>query len=487
MKRRIVQRVILSIAVFGAAMAGLSTVSHSYHELDSSIHTYNMELVGYLGDVMLKLAPGGSLTEVQKHGDYAYASYVYNWEHGHRKGGFFIIDVSDPTNPTEVAQYEHDESRTLDVKINDDATLAVLSGETLGRDHHDESFQGVAIIDISDKTAPVEIGRHKNIEPPHLHDGEEEPEASGVHNVFVHGDYVYYTSGLRGVVILDISTPNDPIEIAVLPNPELPEDAPENFGNFPHDMFVQTHPSGRVFVYIANWDSGLQIWDVTVPSFPLRVSGWAELGAPFQNTHYVRPTPSGNITVVGPEFGTGFSGFLSIVDTSDIQNPRLLSTWAAPGHRWQHGFFQWTQHNFDVTEDRIYLGNYAAGVWAIDISDPTNPRTLGSFGPESFMEPPNPSPELEEQIEAAHDDPLLPEYRWVGAWGVEEVDGLLYVGDMGTGFYILQLQNEPVIQIDGTKTTGESTHTHSETLFESHVDESEESTSEGGSEVMIFH
>jgi hypothetical protein len=445
-----------------------------------------MQLVGYLGDVMHKLAPGGSLTEVQKQDNYAYVSYVYDWEHGNRKGGFFIIDVSDPTNPTEIAQYEHDESRTLDVKVNDDATLAVLSGETLGRDHHDDSFQGVAIIDISNKTAPVEVGRHENIEPPHLHDGEEEPEASGVHNVFLHGDYVYYTSGTRGVVILDISTPNDPIEVALLPNPELPEDAPENFGNFPHDMYVQTHESGRIFAYIANWDSGLQIWDVTVPSFPLRVSGWAELGAAYQNTHYVRPTPSGNITIVGPEFGTGFSGFLSIVDTSDIQNPRLLATWAAPGNRWQHGFFEWTQHNFDVTEDRIYLGNYSAGVWVIDISEPTNPRTIGSFGPESFMEPPNPSPDLEEDMEAAESDPLLSNYPWVGAWGVEEEDGLLYVGSMGTGFYILQIANEAVIQIENNSVDQEATHTHAETLFEPKV-ETAEGTSDGGSEVMIFH
>ena len=458
--------------ILGVALFGLSTISHSYHEYDSTIHTMNMEIVGYLPDVAMQLSGNGSVLEVQKHGNYAYLAYIHDWTHGERKGGFYIIDVVDPTNPFIVSKYEHNDSRTLDVKVNHDATIAVLSGETLGNEHHDQSFQGITIVDISDKSNPVMLSQLENFGT-HQHD-DGEPEASGVHNVFIHGDYVYYTAGEKGVIIVDISNPRDPIEVAVLPNYVHEGDDADDYGITPHDMYTQTHPMGRIFTYIANWDGGLQIWDVTVPEYPLKVGEWLELGPAYQNSHYVRPTPSGNITVVGPEMPSGFSGFLSILDTSDVQNPRLLSTWAAPGHRWQHNFFQWTQHNFDVTEDRIFLGNYGAGVWVIDISEPTNPRILGSFGPESFMEPPHPDADYEDELESAEHDPLLPKYPWVGAWGVEEEDGLLYVGDMGTGFYILQLSDEPVVQL---QRSADEIQTH---------DEADSHEHDEAGEVMIF-
>jgi len=460
MQKSVLGKITLAGVILVVALFGLSNISRSYHELDSTIHTYNMELVGYLPDVATMLSGNGSLTEVQKHGDYAYISYVYDWTQGERRGGFFIIDVTDPTNPTMISQFEQNLSRTLDVKINEDATIAVLSGETLGNEQHAHSFQGITIVDITNKANPVMLSQLENFDS-HQHEDGVEPEASGVHNVFVHGDYVYYTAGERGVAVVDISNPRDPIEVAILPNYVHEGDDADRYGIFPHDMYVQTHPRGRTFAYIADWDGGLQIWDVTVPEYPLHVGEWLELGPTLQNTHYVRPTPSGDITVVGPEMPSGFSGFLSIVDTSDVQNPRLLSTWAAPGHRWQHSFFQWTQHNFDVTENRIFLGNYGAGVWVIDITDRTNPTILGSFGPESFMEPPHPDADFSEELKAAENDPLLPKYPWVGAWGVEEEDGLLYVGDMGTGFYILQLESEPVVELQES-TTAEQ-HNHNET------------------------
>ncbi len=98
------------------------------------------------------------------------------------------------------------------------------------------------------------------------------------------------------------------------------------------------------------------------------------------------------------------AGFLSIVDLSDPIHCKLLSTWSIPGHDWitpETPWAAWSPANFDVTEDRIYLANYHAGVWVIDISDPTDPHAIANFGPESFPRPPT-KPEGPTLFEGAH-------------------------------------------------------------------------------------
>ncbi len=209
-----------------------------------------------------------------------------------------------------------------------------------------------------------------------------------------------------------------------------------------HDIYLQRHPGlGRVFGYAAWWDGGLRVYDLTDPAAPLEMENWAwaELGPAGQNTFFAKPTPSGRLVVVAPAWGaegvSGFStGFLSILDLSDPDRAELVSTWSTPGHDWQsweqlESGLWWTPGNFDVTEERIYLANYAAGVWVIDISNPADPYAVANFGPESFKPPP-PKPE----------GPTFWGEGYPYVHTVEEQDGLVDALGAKSGLYILRVK-----------------------------------------------
>ncbi len=431
--RRLIAVLVLSLS--GATLGDGLTSPLLSQDRSALFRTRNMELVGYNGEIATKTP---ELLQLVVQGDYAYIGSIFG------PAGLFIVDISDPRDPKLISEFPQEDAETHDVKVNEAGTIAVLANQPVRPPAEGEEWEewwdemlkishlGLTLVDISDKRHPRLLSRWEN------HDAEGKP--APCHNVAIYGSHVYCTSfwwSDRGLVILDISDPTRPTEVATIPPPEVAdvENLPEDLtGVWIHDLYVQRHPElGRDFGYAAWWDAGLRVYDLTDPTSPDEVAewAWAELGPPFQHTFFTKPTPSGKLAVVGPAFAYGFAGFLSIVDLSEPSRAKLLSTWSIPGHDWipeDKPWSAWSPANFDVTEDRIYLANHQAGVWVIDISDPTDPKAIGNFGPESFKPPP-PKPEGPILWEAA--------YPWVHT--VEEQDGLIYALDVVSGLYILRM------------------------------------------------
>ncbi|MCH8246262.1 MAG: hypothetical protein IH951_07625 [Bacteroidetes bacterium] len=435
-------RLLLLPILFACLVGGVLPTGLLAQIAPRELRTSNMELVGYNGEIAAKTP---ELIQLVVQGDYAYIGSVYG------PAGLFIVDISDPRNPTLIAEFPQEDAETHDVKVNAEGTIAVLANQWVRPPEEEETWEdmtgishlGLTLVDISEKRNPKLLSRWEN------HDSEGKP--APCHNVEIHDDFVYCT-GLwwsdRGLVILDISDPTSPKEVAVAPTPEVAgpegEDLPRwaQPGVYMHDIYLQLHPMlGRLFGYAAWWDAGLRVYDLTDPTSPLEVANWAwaELGPALQNTYFARPTPSGRLVVVvpalGAEGGSGFgTGFLSILDLSNPDRVELLSTWSIPGHDWvrrSRSDLWWTLSNFDVTEKRIYLANYAAGVWVIDISDPTDPYAVANFGPESF-EPPPSKPE----------GPTFWGEGYPYVHTVEEQDGLVYALDAKSGLYVLRVVEE---------------------------------------------
>ncbi len=436
-------RLLLMPILFACLVGGVRPTGLPAQIAPRELQTRNMELVGYNGEIAAKTP---ELIQLVVQGDYAYIGSVYG------PAGLFIVDISDPSNPTLIAEFQQEDAETHDVKVNAEGTIAVLANQWVrpaeeGETQEDMtriSHLGLTLVDISDKRNPKLLSRWEN----HNSDGTPAP----CHNVEIHGDFVY-CAGLwwsdRGLVILDISDPASPKEVAVVPTPEVAGAEGEDLPRwakpevYMHDIYLQLHPKlGRVFGYAAWWDAGLRVYDLTDPTSPLELVNWAwaEFGPALQNTYFARPTPSGRLVVVvpawGAEGGSGFgTGFLSILDLSDPDRVELLSTWSIPGHDWMSwgggSDLWWTLSNFDVTEERIYLANYAAGVWVIDISDPKDPYAVANFGPESFQPPP-PKPE----------GPTFWGEGYPYVHSVEEQDGLVYALDSKSGLYVLRVVEE---------------------------------------------
>lgn len=263
------------------------------------------------------------------HGDYAYTGTwsVRNGEAGNR---LYTWDVSTPSTPILMDSLMLAATTVNDVKIRADGTLGVST-------HEGSPPNGITLFDLTDPAHPQAITRFTS-----------ELE-SGVHNVWIEGDFVYVAvDGPVGLRIVDISNPSSPVIAARF----------YAGSSFLHDIYVR---DGLAF--LSHWDAGLIILDVGngvangSPANPVEVSRIQTAGG---NVHNAWFWPAADYVFVGEE---DFSapGVMHVVDVSDLSNPTEVGTFAVPGT---------TPHNFWVDEARgiLYAAWYENGLRALDVS-----------------------------------------------------------------------------------------------------------------------
>ncbi|WP_415379885.1 hypothetical protein [Halosimplex sp. TS25] len=321
-------------------------------------------------------------------GRYAFASRV---------DGFYVVDCDDPENPEEIGSYTGIESpdgrpieMILDLKYNQDRLMLVTEGGS--------QFRGIALYDVSDPTSPEPLKTYET--------------SYSIHNSDLHGEYAYLTTGSE-LEIVHVA-PDEPEPVArwsVTDYDDAYEDVSRGLRNL-HDMYVQ---NGRA--YLAYWDAGSWILDVSDPANPEYVGHVADYTAeeladldrtkiseyriePEGNDHYVQPDDDGDLLAVGGESWDleaesietdepeeedlgGPSGIV-LWDISDPANPEELSEIEPPmppegeTTRRRGGYYT-TSHNFEIAGDFLYSSWYRGGVKVHDISDPANPEELAHW------------------------------------------------------------------------------------------------------------
>lgn len=173
-----------------------------------------------------------------------------------------------------------------------------------------------------------------------------------------------------------------------------------------HDMFVQTEPDGRVLMYVANWDAGLRIVDVTDPSAPVELGGWNDFGeGESGNLHTVAADWIGDRRIVVGSAEVGFAvvgglgyaqgaepGVLYVWDATDPADIRLLGTWENPeavkaGGRPALDEGVMSTHNLQFEDGLVYLAHYGLGIFVVDASTPdtwATPETLAYYREEGM-------------------------------------------------------------------------------------------------------
>jgi hypothetical protein len=302
--------------------------------------------------------------------------------------GFATVDISDPENPTVLANprkiLQDRENGPLpmiyDVKVEGDTLIVVGPANGTQAD----TLQGMAVYDVSDPANP-EFQSFYDTQFP-------------VHNSFLHDGIAYLTANNRAgnpVVLVDV-TGDSPTEVgrwSVL-------DHDEKWGQVhwylrtAHDIYVQGDT-----MYIAMWDAGTWLVDVSDPANPSYVNhfghyDYEELTAienPGRegtmvpgNSHYVAVNDDASILASGAEAWEidttdedDGQGGIDLWDVSDPQNPEKLSFIAAPPTPNGTRRGTWTtSHNFDFHGDRLYTSWYEGGVKIHDVSDPASPEEL---------------------------------------------------------------------------------------------------------------
>lgn len=120
--------------------------------------------------------------------------------------GLYVLDVVDPLHPIEVSTYTIP-SLAWDIEIAGDQAFVVWNLRHTAGGPPRECGSGVTIIDISTPETPVEVGRYCD------------PSREGASDVAVANNYMYVAAGDRGVRVLDISDPTVPTEVGFYDTP----------------------------------------------------------------------------------------------------------------------------------------------------------------------------------------------------------------------------------------------------------------------------
>ncbi|MBX2828676.1 MAG: choice-of-anchor B family protein [Flavobacteriaceae bacterium] len=262
------------------------------------------------GQIELKgsLTSGNSGTDVWEYIDDATGN-VYAIVGGN---GMSVVDVTDPTNPTEVAHLTGVPG--FDVKVWQNYVYCATGG---GGD--------AAIVDISDPANPLQVGTFPSSHNFHIDDR----------------GYMYNSS--PGVRIYDLN-----------PNPTSPTFLTQ-VGSEGHDVTVR----GNIMIDCHGF-AGTFIYDVTDPASPSLITAISDPTITYH--HQGDISTDGNYVYICDELGNHPQADISVWDISDPGNPQRVSEVAdAPA----------TPHNLYVIDNYAYTSYYTAGFRVFDISDPS--------------------------------------------------------------------------------------------------------------------
>jgi hypothetical protein len=367
--------------------------------------------------------------------------------------GVAVIDVSDPASPVLTDTLSTD----IVPGIPSDSADVDVQGHYLAVSHQsfEGGFSGVSIYDIG--TDPFHPALYNRIESAPVHTAQLDPEVDS-------GRPYVYMNGAESDLLVTIADIDTGAILSQYGSTEgigcVPSDEDCQTFNFAHDATIQRHPdSGRVLDYVAFWDSGLRIVDVTDPAAPIEVGAF-DYDAPTDGqccAHDAKPTPSGDWTYLEDEKGVGEPGGVHILDTSTCDGlsyctPDEVGFWSVPGHQVDAGavhgfngffhhehpgqgpfgafvrqFFNYDAHNLDRRgEDELLVANYTMGIRLIDTSDKANPVQSAFFLPNgSRADACRPS------------ECFISRQRMV--WGAYfGTDGRIYASDMVLGLYVVQ-------------------------------------------------
>lgn len=199
--------------------------------------------------------------------------------------------------------------------------------------------EGLRIVDISKPDQLVDLGAY------------EAPDA--VVGVSIVGDYAYVAAGEAGLRVVDISNPVVPLEVGFYETTEIAQK-------------VSVVDNRAYIIWDECWgipcSSKLGIVDISTPTHPL------ERGSYPIPSHIEGMAIEDNYAYLISGIG-GFPRNLDIVDLSNPVSPRSVAIHELPSD----------SHDIVVAKGYAYLANSDKGLRVIDVSNPTVPIDLGTY------------------------------------------------------------------------------------------------------------
>jgi len=166
----------------------------------------------------------------------------------------------------------------------------------------------------------------------------------GERRVYIENDLAYVADWFSGMHIYDISRPTIPVLLSSFHTPGSPK-----------GMVVR---DGVAFV--PDDDHGLQIIDVTNPQAPTLISHLQTAGLGY--------TPKLQDDLL---YLSSHRGGFQIIDVSDVTKPRQISEYNTDGQAW----------SLEIKGDILYVADNDPGLMIFDVSNPEQAKPIGQFSP----------------------------------------------------------------------------------------------------------
>lgn len=398
----------------------------------------------------------GFNANVWGHGDFAYVGRWGRVAEGQCPGtGVQIVDISDPTNPEEVASAAaYPDTSAEDMRVQRIHTrffrgdlLAVGIQRCVPFGAGVEG--GLDLWDVRDPRNPVHLSFLS------VGEGSTVP-GRGVHELYLfqRGQRAYvlmsdfnaevdtYLRGIdRGldVKIVEVTDPRNPVVVGqwgaytylgITPGMRME-------GGLIRLSFAHSVSANRTgtLAFASYGDTGMVVLDISDPAHP-RFLGRSQYGPDEDGAAHSAIAARGDrLAIVTEEDwsplpayaapGDQFPGwgFARLFDISDRTNPVQVSTFATPNSLTERDDGFYSVHNPVIRGNTLYLSWYSDGLRVIDVSNPAAPREVDSFVP------------------PAHPDPfghLLPGQSFPMVWGVWVGRGIILLSDINSGLYVLR-------------------------------------------------
>lgn len=165
--------------------------------------------------------------------------------------------------------------------------------------------------------------------------------------------------------------------------------------NLHNDAWIRKHPvTNQTIAYLADWDAGLALLDLSDMKMPRALGRWSDYEAArgLDNSaavHSALPleaTWNGkHYTFIGQEIlarpRDTPTGVVSVLDTTDPTAPVRVGAWTLPVDVEWDAQLVFSTHYLTMVNETLFVTMYHGGVWALDVSEPTAPRSAGVFMP----------------------------------------------------------------------------------------------------------
>jgi hypothetical protein len=225
------------------------------------------------------------------------------------------------------------------------------------------SARGVIVLDVSDPQAPTEVATFpQTIGTSGVVPHEANDHQVNVHTVYVDGTLAYAANlSTGGIDIHDVADPRNPLRRGEYVHASVATDP----RSFVHDLYVV---DGRA--YLDHWSQGLVVVDVADPARSAAVGQYADYGWRTNHSNWVTTAGGRLISVMGDEM---YYAHVRIVDVDP----------ASPEYMTEIGSFETrpevSVHNIVAIGELAYVTHYQDGLRLLDLRDPTRPQQIAYY------------------------------------------------------------------------------------------------------------